>query len=247
MCHTYYVSPDNLKRVAQKVVHRLDAQTAKSFRQAGGAGNALAQPLALSETVKAIDEAVPPSFELGETFALYTLGLEAIKEGLKTGADLIDLAKSAERWHHQIKVNKQTVGYARSAQSAQDPNFCLCQLYLSDVARAIAIAIKQLDDLEAQVYADCDPLVHLLFIPAYYVYAFWVIKEHAGQSDVFVIDAPLSLQDLQFDRVLSSQEFLAAFRNVPPPIGGLRPARELSANSPDRAASPRPKQQPRKK
>lgn len=248
---------DDLRVVSQKVGGWLDSHAVDGFNKAAGGApltlSGSAKPSSQAETESPSAEAAPPSFELGETFAVWTLELKAIQEGLKTGDDLIKLAGSSGRWHHQIRVNKQAVGYARTCrpedkaapavaagrrrgrvnsqydglagvtQAEAGNDFSLRQLYISDLALGVADAIQWIDQFEKdnQEYASHDPVVRLLYVQAYYVTAFWLVKEDEGESNVLVIDAPASLKGLQYDRLLSSREFLEAFRDAPRPIGGL--------------------------
>lgn len=242
---------DDLHTISKKVGGWLDKRAVDSFHKAAG-GTVAPQGL-LTAARSRSKQAAPPQFELGETFALWTLELDAIVKGLQTGDDLIKLAGPSGRWHHQIRVNQQPVGYARTCrpedeaveaapqrrrrskaknqpagpasayQTESGNDFSLRQLYVSDLGAAIADAIRWIDNFEKknQEYASDNPLVRLLYVQAYYVTAFWLVKEREGESDLLLIDAPLSLKGLRYDRLLSSREFLEAFRDAPRPIGGL--------------------------
>jgi hypothetical protein len=222
MAHAEDVSQELLVRVSQEVGAWLDARAVAQFKQAAGLSDSSVAPLAKADPAAQTVASALPNFWLNETFAVYTLGADDIIHGQQTGADLLSLAEPADRYHHQIRVDNQAVGFARTTIATDENGQSLCQLYLSELAPAIDAAIDWLDQLATtdQAFADSDPLVRLLFVPAFYVYAFWLIKEQGESSDVLVIKSPVSLQNLPTDRVISSQEFLAAFQHAHPG-GGL--------------------------
>lgn len=252
MPHPDQVSTDNLRNVARQLGGWLDPSAAEKFRAAGRGAVPLAESSDVpgSSSPGAADAASPPrafelpAFELGESFALYSLGAEDIENGLLYGADLTKLARATERWHHQVKVDKKPVGFARSTCKG-DADFEVQQIYLSELARYVDEAITWIDRQEEQNPGDAesDPVVRLLVVPVYQVHAFWLCKPGAdvkpyaaasnaatrvgsgawpkgGESHVLVIDAPRHLDGLRPDTLLGSKEFLEAFRGKEQ-FGGL--------------------------
>jgi hypothetical protein len=251
MPHPDQVSTENLTSVARQVGNWLDQSAAEKFRAAGQGANPPAGPPNFSESSSpsASDAglppaATPPPFELGESFAVYSLGAEYVEKGPPGGADLAQLARKTGRWHHQIKVGKKPVGFARSTGEG-DAAVELQQIYVSDLAKYVDEAITWLDAYEEQNPNGeaPDPVVRLLVVPAYQVHAFWLCDPRAegeppsgasrtpakaesgawgygGESRVLVIDAPPHLDGLRPNALLGSGEFLEAFRGKEQ-FGGL--------------------------
>lgn len=243
--------PDNVKRAALKGVSRqlggwLDETTVEKFRAAGPGTSPPSEFIDELPLTDGQPSAQPqePVFELKETFAVWMLSLDSIEEGLRTEADLFCLVKPTKRWHHQIACDGQPAGFARSV-SEDAAGMDVSQLYFSDLAISIDEAIDHLDEFEKKNpdYAAANPLVRLLFIPSYQTYAFWLIKNPPEglswlvssalgkigvklerpqvTSDVFIIDAPPDLTPLRPLTMLTSQQLLAAFREMQPLGGGL--------------------------
>lgn len=161
---------------------------------------------------------LPPEFTLAETFDIYILGANLIDPAIDSGEDLSKLAQWTHRAHHQIKVDNEAVGYACSLIGPESPE--VSQLFVSDLAKAYDQSIKWLDEFEKEHQDEMveDRLVRVLLVPAYQVHAFWLLAENET-SELLVIAAPAELKDLQTDRLLSSEDFLKAFKDVKPFAG----------------------------
>lgn len=246
--HPDKVSHGALEGVSRQLGGWLDGTTAGKFRAASTASGLAHESLTLDSLTDFSTppaNAQPPSFELRETFCVYSLRFDRIEEGLQTGADLVQLAEPTGRWHHQVMCGGWTVGFARSL-SESAASFNVCQLYVSDLAKHIDDAVTWIDAFEKQnpAYAASAPVVRLLFIPSYQTHAFWLVrgpsggffrslvsrvlrvlgidaKKETGGSDVLIIDAPSYLRPLRPLTKLSSKELLEAFRGVQPLGGGL--------------------------
>lgn len=248
MPHPDQVSTDSLDSVARQLGGWIDQSAAAKFRAAGQGPMAAPPNPRKSSQADAGGEAAqfdaPAAFELGESFAVYLLGAKDIEAGLLYGHDLSRLARATGRWHHQIKVGKRAVGFARCTCKG-DADFEVQQIYHSELARRVDESITWLDEHEKQHPYDAksDPVARLLVVPAYQVHAFWLC-EHAeyagsrqassrarrragsrarrgeGQSRVLVIDAPPHLDGLPLNTLLGSKEFFEAFRGKEQ-FGGL--------------------------
>ena len=172
----------------------LSAPSSGSESSAPSSGPESSGPLSASESsapggagAGALFEPTPAfelqAFELGESFALYSLGPDDIERGLAGGGDLTQLARATGRWHHQIKVDKKAVGFARSACEGE-ADFEVRQIYLSELAKYVDEAITWIDDYEAKnpYDAEADPVVRLLTVPAYQVHAFWLCRPGAEEN-----------------------------------------------------------------
>lgn len=247
--HADKVSSLALKGVSRQLGGWLDEMTVAKFQEASPESSppppfVSVNEMALTGGPLSAQPRWPP-FELGETFAVFTLNLGGIEEGLRTGADLFHLAEETSRWHHQVAYNGQPAGFARSS-SEDSAGMDVRQLYLSDLARHIDKAIYWLDEFEVKNpdYAASDSLVRLLFIPSYQTHAFWIIKNMSEglfrrlmswalgrmginraqpqvTSDVLIIDAPAYLSSLRPLTMLTSQQLLEALSGKPPLGGGL--------------------------
>lgn len=184
-------------------------------------------PQPLAEHLNVMEEATVPEldvaqYELGETFTEYILGAETIRTQMHSGADLARLVKATGRRHHQLKLNKQPVAYARSLISEGGPAGEICQFLISNLAGSIQNAIRWIDEYEERdpEYASTQPAVRLLVVPSYNVYAFWIFRETLGESNVLIIAAPVWLTKLVRNRLLTTREFLEGFESMKP-IEGL--------------------------
>jgi hypothetical protein len=250
MFHPDQISKEKLENVSMQLGRWLDKTATERFRAAGekvGASPAFLNndELSLTEASAPPLATQPPSFRLGETFVLWSLGFDRITDGLRTGVDLVQLARPTGRWHHQIKINAEPVGFARSFSKDDALGLDVRQMFVSDLARYIDEALAWIDEFEVEHpdYAASHSLVRLLFVPAYQTHAFWLSrgdsgswlqslmsraakifgmapKQNDGKSDLLIIDAPSHLSALRPNTLLSSDAFLEAFRGEAP-LGGL--------------------------
>jgi len=242
--HPDETPPGALKGVSRQLGGWLDKTMAGKFRAAGGAPDLTNEFLALGSGA---DSSTPPSFELRETFRVYTLRFGQIEKGLKEGSDLTQLAEPTGRWHHQVMCNGQPVGFARSLSESAE-GFDVCQLYVSALARRIDKAVTWIDDFEQSNpdYAASDPVVRLLFIPSYQTHAFWIVRgssggslralasrvlksvglnvmRESGGSDVLIIDAPSYLTDVPPDQKPLRGETLLSSKELLEAFHGKEP------------------------
>lgn len=147
---------------------------------------------------------------LGETFAVWMLGLDATA---KRGVDIRRLATPIGRWHHQIRFGNQTPMYARSMPLGPNPNdWTIMQVTTSPLAKTIDEAINWIDQ-----NAPDDPLVRLLIVPAYYLHAFWL--ERAGQSHILILDMPDQYTRLKYHTLYDSKDFIHILSQEPHATG----------------------------
>lgn len=172
------------------------------------------------------DAAVPLS--LGKTLALWVLkpgALEAFRQG-KVPARLEDWAEPSDRWHHQIKFDKESRAFARSASRPADPaTQPLSELAVSSVAEKIEQAVTRVED-EMQkdpdkfgLCAPYEPLIRLMEIPALRTTVLLLLNEEDGQARVLVVDSPPGSEGLDAGRLLTPEEFLGSLAAQSPPRG----------------------------
>jgi hypothetical protein len=248
--HADKVSRLALKGVSSQLGGWLDEMTVGKFQEASAEPSPPPPFSGINETaptggpLSAKRKRRRPPFELGETFSVFTLSLDRIEEGQRTGVDLFYLAQDTGRYHHQLAYHGQPAGFARTT-SENAAGMDVCQLYVSALAKHIDDAINWLDEFEKkdQAYAAFNPLVRLLFIPSYQTHVFWLIRDPKGlvrrlasrargaggtsrkqpqvTSDVLIIDAPSYLSPLGPLTMLSSRDLLDALREKQPLGGGL--------------------------
>jgi hypothetical protein len=154
-------------------------------------------------------------FELSETFLLYQLKTWEIRAGQ---CDVERLLLSTHRWHHQIRVNGEAQGFARTLEGGPNASdWTVREVYASPIAGKIDTAVKWVD-----AHLSGDPIVRLLIAPEYQLHAFWL---HEGPQDGFLVaDKPRSYLKLEYGKVYSPREFLATLAGEQPATGILPPS-----------------------
>jgi hypothetical protein len=133
----------------------------------------------------------------GKSLKLYTLRFSDINHG----GDLAQLVIYTARWHHQMKAYGY-YGYARTyapegnnkgiitekTKNLPEPKkHELLQFTVSTMAKRIDLALSAFT-----WQPNTSPLVHLLVVPEFHVYALWLFypSNHAPHSEVVVIKSP---------------------------------------------------------
>jgi hypothetical protein len=152
--------------------------------------------------------------EIGETFEVWVLGLDAVTQPLN---DLKLSAHPRGLWH-QVRLNGQPQIFARSILLGVRPSsWRVVEVFQSTLAEKIDEAITWVD-----LNVPDDLLTRLLVVPAYQVHAFWLLPDQ-GPGQVLVIDSSARLARLQSPkRLLSETEFLEALCSERPIIGRSR-------------------------
>jgi hypothetical protein len=139
------------------------------------------------------------TLELTESFAVWTLGLDAVT---KPNIDLSQLARQTGQWQHQIKIDGKAEAFARSMPLGPNAtDWPVRALFKSHIAERIDEAIDWVDH-----NVQGDPLVRLLIVLAYHLHAFWLVE--AGNSHILVVDMPSSYTTLQYRNLYTAKEFL---------------------------------------
>lgn len=156
---------------------------------------------------------VPP--QIGESFPVYMVGLDALRSG---NTDLSRNARPTGLWHHQIRYGAQAQDIARSKApppgGPQGQGWQVQEVVRSPAAPRIDATIAWIDN-NRNVPEDAE--ARLLVVPAFYLTAFWL---HAAQSDSVVIaDMPPHLGELQPMRLYAAADFLRMLAAAPPISG----------------------------
>lgn len=155
--------------------------------------------------------------EIGESFPVYMLGVDAIRD---RHSGLAKIVRPTGVWHHQIRYGAQAQDIARSlgpppgaaAAPGAAPDWQVQEVVQSPAAPRIDDAIAWIDK-----NVPGDPEASLLAVPAFYLTAFWL---HDSNSDnVVIADMPPRLGDLQPLRLYSSEEFLGRLADLKPMSG----------------------------
>lgn len=166
----------------------------------------------------------PGPVELRESFALWALGLDAIRYGAAQNLPIARLARPLGRHHHQITAGGQAFAFARSTVAAGKPDRArLAELFVSPLAPQIDKAIDWIDQR-----APGDPLVRMLAVPAFYLHAMWLIYPDA-KSRVLIADVAGAawgsfsniLNGLGAEQFYEDRAFLRALAKAAPASGVL--------------------------
>jgi hypothetical protein len=148
--------------------------------------------------------------ELAETFELWVLDLEAIRQ--KKGG-LPQLARPTGRWHHQIRRGDTPALFARSAEIGTPAAWKVTEMFESELAAKIDRAISWIDG-----NVPGNPLARLLVVPAYQLNAMWLLEDK--KSLVYVIDCPTRLHSLHpGDFFENETQFVTLLRKEEPVVG----------------------------
>lgn len=149
-------------------------------------------------------------------FEVWRLGADAL---LQPTPELRRSAGLTGRWHHQVFLDDVPQGFARSAPlGAQPSSWRVLGFFESKLAGKIAAAAAWIDD---DKNVSGDPLVRLLEVPTYQVYAFWLLRDD-GQDEVFVIDCPEVFTHLRPNQLLSQASFIDGLRREQHTVGRSR-------------------------
>ena len=139
------------------------------------------------------------TLELTESFGVWTLGVDAVT---KPNIDLAQLARQTGQWQHQIKIDGKPEVFARSMPlGPNSADWSVRALSKSHIAERIDEAIAWVDS-----NVQSDPLVRLLFVPAWHLHALWLVEDE--KSHILVVDMPWSFTKLQYGKLYIAKEFL---------------------------------------
>lgn len=174
----------------------------------------------------------PSELRVGETLTMWKLtsaGFAALEAGKLTG-DLVNWVTQTNFLYHQIKLNGEPQGFARSYIGEEDKP--LLGVEVSPFAAKLGQALQKIDDPRAienherdDDFFAADPVVRLLTIPPCRIFALWLFVE-PGQSRVMIIyateprpeDAPEPRKEFN-ERILTSEQFYKALNIYRPLLG----------------------------
>jgi hypothetical protein len=153
------------------------------------------------------------SVTVHETFQLWLLPPGSL--ATPQPPDLLQIAVRSKRWHHQLHDNNSVFGFARSNQ---EPNgqWMLHELFDTPIAAEIDEAISVVD--QPMVFGD--PLIRLVFAPAYQLYALWLIDAPVANTSRAVVASVPSQFSLPRFQVVPSQMLLQSL-SIQEPIAGV--------------------------
>ena len=145
---------------------------------------------------------------LGETFEVWRLIPDAIREIASGNTDIALLTRRSGLWHHQLRSGGEPVGFARSKPLGPDPgSWSVRDIFTSEVAAKIDEAIAWVDEKVSD-----DVEVRLLSIPSQQVEAFWFVTDsddhEQWNNTLLVLRAPERMPELEFLKLVNSEEFL---------------------------------------
>ena len=163
---------------------------------------------------------------IGETLPLWRLKAEAFK-ALKAGSlsgDLISWVEATKFLYHQIRLNGEPQGFARSYvdDSRKPPRL---GIDASDFAAKLGTVLQDIDEPTTiqnherdDPFFQKDPIVRLLEIPACRIFAVWLLVE-PDESRAIIVTATEPRSEFEYGRILNSEEFYQALYFYSPLLG----------------------------
>jgi len=180
------------------------------------------------ESLNTFADPLTSTVELGATFELWRLSPSAVEASRPGDANLMKLAKRIG-WHHQLRLDSSSVGFARSSKPKLEDGLSLDEIFVSEtddetpgdgesLAKEINKAILWANDNVPD-----DKIAHLLTAPAYQIEALWFVDEAevASGGDVYIISVPSNIERLTPFKLIPVKSFLEVLRNETPGMGGV--------------------------
>ena len=149
---------------------------------------------------------------VGESFEVWKFIPDALEEITDGNFDITKLVRRAGVWHHQLRLENQAVGFARSKPLGPDPaSWSVRDIFVSDLAQAVDEAIAYIDDHGLPDNVE----VRLISMPRQQLEAFWFVSEGSPpdpkwNNQVLIVRAPERIHEFAFLRQMRSEDFLAA-------------------------------------
>jgi hypothetical protein len=149
-------------------------------------------------------------FELTESFTVWSLSADRVRDNDDNDAPLSQLASDAHTWHHQVAVDGRPRLYARSRP--QNAEVARLRVHSAVHSRIAARLNKTMIWIDANVL-QVDYLVRLLVAPEYLLHAFWLVD---GLDSRVVLADVCNTDLLVLNRLYRDAEFLATLRAMEP-------------------------------
>lgn len=151
--------------------------------------------------------------DIGETLTVWGFTKEAF-EALNRSRPEGDLSKWVKQdpvLHHQIRLSGKTVGFAQSYSVEGIEDKAVFRVSSSPFAaqmRELFEVIERNPKNDPVIAAD--PVVRLLEVPAFGVFALWAYAEPLRESRIVIIDAADRYSELTPGALLTSTDFFSA-------------------------------------
>lgn len=213
MANTKTLPPEALNEVGRQLRERLIVAEDPS------------QPVFSFESLENVSSARESSVGLGTTIELWRLSPSAIGKPGQEQKGLRDLAKQVG-WHHQIRVNDDSVGFARSSTPPnENTTSSVGGIFMTDLARKIDQAfIWANENAGTDERLSDDKTARMLTVPAYLIDALWFLDESAdaqagSNGYIYLISLPPDIKRLQQSEFISADDFVEALRHESPGMG----------------------------
>ena len=157
--------------------------------------------------------------EIGETLTVWgftTKAFEALIDSSPVG-DLSKWVRQDPVLHHQIRLDGKTVGFAQSYLVEGIEEKAVFRVNASAFAAQMRELLEVIErNPQGDPVIAADPVVRLLEIPAFGVFALWVYAETLQESRILIIDAADRYEELTRGALLTSENFFAALRKGGP-------------------------------
>jgi hypothetical protein len=145
----------------------------------------------------------PSLLTFGRTFQIWLLSKAGVEDAAQHNRDVRAIAQPSGTWHHELWAQGAVAGSAISRQAPDAQLHVESAIYQQPRGMSINPAVAKLEQLQLPG----DPLIRLLYAPAYHVYALWLIGEGCRETQVLIADAGPWL-DLQMNEIMKSPAFL---------------------------------------
>jgi hypothetical protein len=214
MANTKALPPEMLNEVGRQLRERLIVAEESS------------QPVFSFDSLERTSSARTSTVGLGTTIELWRLSPSAIQKPGQEQKGLRYLAKQVG-WHHQIKVNDKSVGFARSSTPTNDDrNSSVDGIFMTDLAQKIDEAFSWANENAGRYEALSDnKTARLLTVPAFLIDSLWFIDEspeaerEMSNGYIYLISLPRDIKRLDAPELISAEDFVEALRKEPPGMG----------------------------
>lgn len=170
-----------------------------------------------------------------DSLLVYKLSREALHviRDSRAEGDLGDWVTPTGQSYHQIFLKGEAKAFARSLMpEGESQEVVLCQLSVSPLARRVEDAfniIKEREKKETQKKLDgsreydevlaANPVVRLLDLPSYHIFALWLYAEALRRSRILVVVAPQRFGGEWAGSFLTTAQFFERLKNSGPLTG----------------------------
>lgn len=157
--------------------------------------------------------------EIAETITVWKFQDRAL-ETLATSTLSGDLSEWIEKpplsLHHQIRLQGRIEGFARSDPKTDKAEEMVLEISTSEFAASLNESFEIIEQYKEDRFLARDPVVRLLEIPPYHVFALWLFLEGESESRVSIVTAPDGYEEWGNGKIVDSRTFFDALKSNGP-------------------------------